>query len=78
MKPHVFVGSSTDGLDVAIAVQSNLESTAEVTIWSQDVFLPGENVLEALLCQAERSDFAVFVFSTDVIVSIRGSEQLVK
>ncbi len=76
MKPRVFIGSSTEGLEIAKAVQSNLESAAEVTIWSQDVFLPGAHILESLLRQAERSDFAVFVFSTDDIVSIRGSEQL--
>lgn len=76
MKPRVFIGSSTEGLEIANAVQSNLESAAEVTIWSEDVFLPGSHVLESLLRQTERSDFAVFVFSTDDIVSIRGSEQL--
>lgn len=76
MKPRVFIGSSTEGLEIAKAVQSNLDSAAEVTIWSQDVFLPGAHILESLLRQAERSDFAVFVFSTDDIVSIRGSEQL--
>jgi hypothetical protein len=76
MKPRVFIGSSTEGLDIAHAVQSNLESAAEVTIWSQDVFLPGAHILESLLRQAEKSDFAVFVFSTDDIVASRGSEQL--
>ncbi len=76
MKPRVFIGSSTEGLAIAHAVQANLESAAEVTMWSDDVFLPGSHVLESLLHQAERSDFAVFVFSTDDIVSIRGSEQL--
>lgn len=76
MKPRVFIGSSTEGLEIANAVQSNLESAAEVTIWSQDVFLLGSNVLESLLRQAEKSDFAVLVFSTDDMVSIRGSEHL--
>ena len=30
----------------AHALQSNLEPEAEVRVWSQDVFLPGEHVLE--------------------------------
>ena len=73
MKPHVFVGSSTEGLEIARAVQSNLESAAEVTVWSQNVFLPGEHTLESLLRIADRSDFGVFVFSSDDIVEIRES-----
>lgn len=76
MKQRVFVGSSTEGLEIAHAVQSNLEPEAEVRIWSQDVFRPGEHVLESLLRQTGDSDFGVFVFAPDDIVEIRNSEQL--
>ena len=76
VKQRVFVGSSTEGLEIAHAVQSNLESEAEVRVWSQDVFRPGEHVLESLLRQTAESDFGVFVFSPDDIVEIRNSEQL--
>jgi hypothetical protein len=74
VKHRVFVGSSTEGLEIAHAVQSNLEPEAEVRLWSQDVFRPGEHVLESLLRQTSESDFGVFVFSPDDIVEIRNTE----
>lgn len=75
MKRKVFVGSSSEGIEIAHALQSNLEPETEVRIWSQDVFLPGEHILESLLKQAEASDFGIFVFSPDDLVEIRGSKQ---
>src|SRR5262249_17823375 len=65
-----------EGLEIAHAVQSNLEPAAEVTIWNQNVFLPGEHALDSLLRRADHSDFGVFVFSSDDIVTIRDSEQV--
>lgn len=53
-----------------------MEPAAEVRIWSQDVFLPGEHALESLLRQADGSDFGVFVFSPDDVVEIRDFQQM--
>jgi len=75
MKRKVFIGSSSEGLEVAHALQSNLEPETEVRIWSQDVFLPGEHILESLIKQAEASDFGIFVFSPDDLIEMRGSHQ---
>ncbi|MGN6588632.1 MAG: nucleotide-binding protein [Solirubrobacterales bacterium] len=65
MKPRIFIGSSTEGLDVAEAIQSNLEADAEVTIWTQDVIAPSSYVLESVLDVATTADYGVFVFSPD-------------
>jgi hypothetical protein len=75
VKPRVFIGSSSEGLRVAYALQSNLEADAEVTVWSQDVFRLGDHVLASLLSKVDASDFGVFVFSADDVVQIRNTEQ---
>ena len=47
--PKVFVGSSSESLHVAQALQSSLEVCSEVRIWDQDLFQTGNSVLEDLL-----------------------------
>lgn len=74
-KPRVFIGSSADRLDVAEAVLYNLDFTAEVTPWSAGLFDLSRSALESLLDSLDHFDFAIFVFSPDDIVRIRGEDQ---
>jgi len=71
MKPRLFVVSCTENLDVAYAVQENLEHDAEVTVWTQGVFELSRFTLDSLVNVLDEVDFALLVFSPDDITLIR-------
>jgi hypothetical protein len=74
LKPPVLIASSTEGLDLAYAVQRNLELFAAPTVWSQGVFQASSLVLDQLIKSLETFKFGVFVFSPDDVVFMRGQE----
>ncbi|WFR81416.1 nucleotide-binding protein [Janthinobacterium rivuli] len=70
-KPRIFIGSSVEGLNVSYAVQQNLFHDAEVTVWDQDVFQLSRTTMESLTDALRDSDFAIFIFSSDDLATIR-------
>src|SRR5271165_1169451 len=70
-RPVVFIGSSTEGLSIAEAIQINLEHKCDCVIWSQGVFGLGEGTLEALVRVVSTYDFAVLILTPDDLVSKR-------
>jgi len=74
MKPLIFVGSSQEGLDVARAVESQLERDARVNLWTSDIFSPGGTTIEALFEQLDAAAFAVMVLTADDLITTRGRE----
>lgn len=71
-KPRVFVGSSVEGLNVARAIQSELNYDFHVELWNQsDVFRLGTATLEALESALDAYDYAIFVFTPDDQVTKR-------
>lgn len=70
--PRLFIGSSVEGLDVAYAIQENLEYDAETTVWRQGLFVPSGQALRDLMVVSERFDYAVFAFTADDVVRMRG------
>ncbi len=74
-KSKLFIGSSSEGLNVARAVQSELEYDFSTTIWSQGIFnTPGKSFLESLEDCIDQFDYGVFIFTPDDKVEIRGKE----
>jgi hypothetical protein len=74
MKPALFIGSSTESLDIAYAVQRNLEDVAEVVVWTQGIFALTRSYLESLLDALDDTEFGLFIFGADDIVRVRGTE----
>ena len=71
MKPRVFIGSSTEGLEVAKLVKVSLSTDFDCIVWNEDVFEANENFLETLLKAASLFDFGVMVFSSDDETKVR-------
>lgn len=73
-KPSVFVGSSTEGLPIAEAIQRRLDYVAEVNIWNQATFDLSSVTIEALEEKCRESDFAIFVLTPDDVKIQREKE----
>lgn len=72
LRPTVFVGSSAEGLEIAEAIQQNLDHSCEVTLWSQGVFGLSGGTLESLVSRLDGFDFAILVLTPNDLVSSRG------
>lgn len=73
-KPKLFIGSSRESLDLAHAIQANLDHSINVTVWGQGVFRSTQNTMSELISATHSFDFAAFVFSADDIAQIRGEK----
>ena len=73
-RPRVFIASSAEQLDIAYAIQENLDFDAEVTIWNQAVLKPSESTLNNLVAASHEFEFAIFVFTPDDISIVRGEK----
>lgn len=70
--PTLFIGSSTEGADVAHAIQENLFGHAEASVWDQGVFQLSDYQLVELISRVQAADFAVLVCSADDVTNMRG------
>lgn len=73
-RPRLFIGSTSEAVEVAKEVQAELDRHIEVTVWYQNLFTPGDSTWFRLVDMARnRFDFALFVFSADDVVESRGT-----
>jgi hypothetical protein len=74
MRHRIFVGSSTESVVPARAIQHNLGARGHVVkVWDQGIFSIGRTAFETLLAALDDFDAALFVFAPDDLVTIRGS-----
>lgn len=76
-RPSIFIASSTNGLSVAEAVKSNFEKTADVDIWTENIFALNKSNLDTLINRSSFYDFAIFVLTPDDKATIKEKEQLI-
>lgn len=74
-KPSVFIGSSSEGLLIAEALQLNLDRDCQCTIWSQGIFGLSGGTLESLTGAINRFDFAILVVTPDDLTYMREKTQ---
>lgn len=73
-RPKVFVGSSTEGLPVAIALKTMLAEDLDIEVWNEGtVFGLGDATLEALERAVVAYDFGLFVFTPDDKLLVRSA-----
>lgn len=72
MRPAVFIGSSSEGKDVAQKIRIQLCDCAEVVIWNEGPFGLGEGTLESLVEALNKFDYAILVLTPDDMVRSRG------
>jgi len=71
-KRSMFIGSSSEGLEIAEAVKSKMESYLNVTIWNEkNVFGLNQSTLDSLLRTVSMYDFALLILTPDDIVEFR-------
>lgn len=74
MKPRIFIGSSTERLELGYAIQENLDHEAQVTVWTQGIFKLSSTALDSLVASLDKFDFALFVFHPDDVTQIRDKQ----
>lgn len=72
--PRMFIGSSKEGLDVAMAIQHAMRDSVDVAVWSQGIFELGKTTMENLHSFLEEFDFAAFIITADDKIESRGKE----
>jgi predicted nucleotide-binding protein len=73
--PVLFIGCSTESLEIAEEIQLGLKhAKVEVVIWTNGVFTASDVVIDKLQTIVNETDFAVFVFSEDDKVESRKVE----
>lgn len=74
-KPRLFIASSIESVEIAEAVNVNLDHDFEVTIWKNGTFKLSSSTIDDLVEKSSTVDFALFIFAPDDIASIRSRKE---
>lgn len=73
--PSVFIGSSSEGIDVAREIELQIKHDAETRIWQNGVFKLGDSSLESLINSLEQFDFAIMSLTPDDMTESRSDKK---
>jgi len=65
MKPRIFIGSSTEGADIARAIEVHLNVVCQCMLWQSNVFEVSATFIESLEKALDEVEFAVLVVTPD-------------
>lgn len=72
--PSLFLGSSSEGLEIASALQDEISRFCDVDRWDQGAIAPSGSALLSLIENADSYDFAVLVATPDDSTISRGEK----
>lgn len=72
--PSLFLGSSSEGLEIASALQDEISRFCDVDRWDQGAITPSGSALSSLIENAESYDFAVLIATPDDSTTSRGEK----
>lgn len=70
-KPSIFIGSSNEQVQVAYAIQANLGTKVECTVWDQNIFDLSSYPILDLVDKLGEFNYAIFVIAPDDITHMR-------
>lgn len=73
-KPVVFIGSSSNNVDIIEELGVSLERCADVHLWTQINFELSRSLLDSLEKELELADFGVFLLAPDDRANIQGTD----
>jgi len=69
----IFIGSSSEGIKAAEAVQVLLGTQEfDTLVWNQGIFGLGKSILEELISFLDKCDFAIFILTADDLLTSKG------
>ncbi len=74
-KPRIFIASSAESLNIAEAVNVNLDHAFEVTLWTNGTFRLSSSTIDDLVGKSSTVDFALFIFTPNDITTIRNRQE---
>ncbi|GAG95588.1 unnamed protein product, partial [marine sediment metagenome] len=70
--PKVFIGSSSEALNIAKALELNLTADCQTYLWTCGIFSLSQSALEDLESKAKEYEYAVLVLAPDDDIKSRG------